>query len=169
LQIEAYDTSESPQVYWNGTANQNEEGTMSSDRYPIGSKALHNSLVREDAMLNVVQSATGTDFADALRIAMDEKACNARELARRAAVHMPQRSFDVAEIESFLGGRTLPMPGELDALAHALGVTPDFLLPGGNERSVIELTDLCDGYVKLKLSLRVPITAARVVRTLLGG
>ena len=114
-------------------------------------------------MLNVVQSATGTDFADALRIAMDEKACNAREL------HMPQRSFDVAEIESFLGGRTLPMPGELDALAHALGVTPDFLLPGGNERSVIELTDLCDGYVKLKLSLRVPITAARVVRTLLGG
>jgi transcriptional regulator with XRE-family HTH domain len=120
-------------------------------------------------VVNLVESAAETDFAAALRIAMHAKGCSARELARRVAVHMPQRSFDFAEIESYLAGRTLPMPGELDALARSLGVTPDFLLPGGDERSVIELTDRGDGYVKLKLSSRVPITKALLVRTLLGG
>jgi transcriptional regulator with XRE-family HTH domain len=123
----------------------------------------------EDVMVTLVEAAVETEFADALRIAMHAKGCNADELARRVAVHMPQRSFDFAEIKSYLAGRRLPMPGELDALARALGVTPDFLLPGGDERSMIELVDLGDGYVQLKLSCRVPITKAGAVRTLLEG
>jgi transcriptional regulator with XRE-family HTH domain len=106
-------------------------------------------------------------FARALRTAMAKKGLDALELSRRAAVHSPRKMFDAEDIRRYLAGRALPLPGELLALAQALGTAPDRLLEGGMDRAILELRKIGSGKVELRLSARVPLETARAIAGLL--
>ena len=99
---------------------------------------------------------------------MRAKRWNAIALARHAAVHMPTRIFDVAEIERYIAGAYLPLPGELIALAQALGTSPADLLEDGEERCVAELRLLGNGKAWLRLSARVSQQTGDAIRTLIA-
>lgn len=107
-------------------------------------------------------------FSVALRCAMRAKGWNAVALARHAAVHMPTRIFDVAEIEGYIAGAYLPLPGELIALAQALGTSPADLLEDGEERCVAELRFVGNGKAWLRLSARVSQQTGDAIRTLIA-
>ncbi|MCC2651918.1 MAG: hypothetical protein K0Q60_2081 [Microvirga sp.] len=97
---------------------------------------------------------------------MAKKGWDPLELSRRAAVHSRRKVFPVGDILRYLAGRALPMPGDLLALAQALGTAPDRLLEGGMDRAVLELRNIGSGKVELRLA-RVAVETARAIAGLL--
>src|SRR5918994_89907 len=71
-------------------------------------------------------------FAERLKAAIDRRGWSLSETARHtASVLGPDAKFGRANLSHYLYGRALPRARHLAALSHALGVSPDDLLPGG--------------------------------------
>ena len=71
------------------------------------------------------------EFGRRLQAAMLEAGWNQSELARRAAVHMPDGKFGRDLISDYINGRGLPQPLALSALAKAFGKDVEELRPVG--------------------------------------
>jgi transcriptional regulator with XRE-family HTH domain len=72
-------------------------------------------------------------FAKRLRRALDEKGWTAVQAAREAQRLVPDRTIKSAHLSHWLNGRVIPSPVYLQALSHALEVSPEELL--GEESS----------------------------------
>lgn len=68
-------------------------------------------------------------FARRVLNARIKKGWNQSELARQAALHMPDGRFGRDSIPKYEKATHLPYPVQLDALAKALGIPPAELLP----------------------------------------
>lgn len=68
-------------------------------------------------------------FARRVLNARIKKGWNQSELARQAALHMPDGRFGRDSISKYEKATHLPYPVQLDALAKALGIPPAELLP----------------------------------------
>lgn len=100
---------------------------------------------------------------------MVDRGWHQSELARRAATHMPNRKFGRDNISKYLAGVTLPSPLHLNAMAKALGMPPEELLPTKNgrllagnmdETSRLDLRTVDDKTVWLRLNQALPLDVA---------
>jgi transcriptional regulator with XRE-family HTH domain len=69
------------------------------------------------------------EFARRLQAAMLEKGWNQSELARQASLFVHGGRFGRDNISMYVRGLSLPTPAHLNAVAKALGKSPDDLLP----------------------------------------
>lgn len=71
------------------------------------------------------------EFANRLGRLLNEKGWNQSDLARAASLHLPKgEEFRRDNIHVYLNGTAVPRPKQLNAIAAALGVAPEDLLPG---------------------------------------
>ena len=116
-------------------------------------------------------------FAERLKAAIERRGWSLTETARQtASVLGTDAKFGRGNLSHYLHGRAMPRARHLAALSHALGVSPDDLLPGGGPSRVevisgtptgIHAQDQGDGTVLLEVSQRVPWqTAFEVMRLL---
>lgn len=109
-----------------------------------------------------------------LQRALAERGWSGAELARRAQMYTPKGSFGRDSVSKYLRERTLPNATHLSAMAQALGIEPDELLP--NTMAVrlasrpaaepsVSLETAKNGTAHLRVNERVPIDVAlEVVR-----
>lgn len=69
------------------------------------------------------------EFAARLNRLMIERGWNQSEVARQAALHMPDGKFGRDSVSGYVRARSLPGPIHLEALSKAFKVPPDELLP----------------------------------------
>lgn len=120
------------------------------------------------------------EFARRLQAAMVRKGWNQSELARRANEHLPKpakgqkrgKSLGRDSISHYMRGRMVPLPAYLEALAKALNVEPDELLPANGFAvnpvgSPFAVRGLADGRVSLHVNRTVRSeTAAKIMAIL---
>jgi transcriptional regulator with XRE-family HTH domain len=113
------------------------------------------------------------DFGRRLQSELIKRGWNQSELARQAALHTPDSKFGRDLISGYIRGRILPSPVHMQALAKALGKTPDELLPlpsGQMETaSPIQTTDLGNNRVALQIKQVVDWSIALQILQLLKG
>lgn len=118
------------------------------------------------------------DFGGRLQQAMVAKGWNQSELARRANERMPEgQKMGRDNVSGYIRGTTLPGPVKLKALADALGMTVEELLPqrgvpnaGNKTIPALDMRDLGDGNVWLRVNQAVPRNIAlRVMNLLMAG
>lgn len=114
-------------------------------------------------------------FARRLTAARVEKGWNQSELARRAAAHMHNKKFNRDNVSKYESG-TLPRPVHLNALAKALGMKADELLPSTGRLLTDDMTDTTpdltfrtvgEGMAWLRINQRLPVDAAMKIITIL--
>lgn len=106
---------------------------------------------------------------------MLEKQFDQTELARRAAQFMPRKVFGRDNVSKYLKGVTLPTPLYLSALARALGVQPEELLPSTTIRLATNMEDnprlalraIDENTAFLRINQEVPMAVALEILTLL--
>lgn len=115
------------------------------------------------------------DFAKRLQDAMFAKGWNQAELARRASAHTKGKRFGRDNVSNYMRARALPGPLHLAAMAKALGVKPDDLLPtrgvssADSDKPPFAVQTLEDGNVWLRVNQSVPPDVALKVMALLQG
>jgi len=72
------------------------------------------------------------EFGQRLRRLLVQKGMSQTDLARAAAQFTPDKSFGRDLVSSYIAGRYVPNPVNLEAMASALGVSADELLPQAN-------------------------------------
>jgi transcriptional regulator with XRE-family HTH domain len=72
------------------------------------------------------------EFGLRLRQILIQKGMSQTELARGAAKFTPDKSFGRDLVSSYISGRYIPNPINLAAMAKALNIAPDDLLPQSN-------------------------------------
>lgn len=103
------------------------------------------------------------DFAKRLRALRVEKGLRQSELARRVALQMPAKRFGRSLISKYELGDTLPSAIAAAALATALGVTVDDLLPefGIGEAMEpgmdVEIRSIDSETVQVRINERMPL------------
>jgi transcriptional regulator with XRE-family HTH domain len=117
-------------------------------------------------------------FAKRLRGALEEKGWTAGQAAREAQRLVPDRTIGSAHLSHWLNGRVIPSPVYLQALSHALEVSPEELLGEENSKSapaastngaarhtplpahrssgLVEVRDLDDGNAWMEIRQGVP-------------
>lgn len=75
-------------------------------------------------------------FGRRLQKALIAKGWNQSDLARHAAVHMPDNRFGRDNVSKYINGLTLPAPLQLSAISRALDVPADELLPENKGRAL---------------------------------
>lgn len=104
---------------------------------------------------------------------MIAKGWNQSELARRAARHMPSKEMSRDSVSKYCRARNLPGPVALSALARALGVTPEDILPAGRvvkaEHPPFSMQQISDGNFWLRVNQAVPMSVAVKIAALLRG
>lgn len=119
--------------------------------------------------------AVKAELAKRLQQAIVEKGWNQSELARRAAIHMPDKIFGRDNVSNYIRGASLPGPGHLKALARALGKDPLDLLPTRGMPSVedkvpaFDMRDVGGGQVWLRVNQAVSWDVATQIMGLLKG
>ena len=111
-------------------------------------------------------------FATNLKRAMIQKGWTQSELARRAAPYAPDKRMIRDNISKYMRGKVLPGPLHLQALAKALGVSPDDLLPirpGGAvvDHPTFSVQQMADGNVWLRINQAVPMVLALKIAAIL--
>lgn len=105
--------------------------------------------------------AVKTEFARRVQAAMVNKGWNQSELARRAALHMPDKKFGRDNVSNYIRGTSMPGPTHLNALARALGVQAKELVPARGMPSAddkappLDVKDLTDGRAWLRVNQAV--------------
>ena len=113
---------------------------------------------------------TKMEFAKRVYRLMLNKGWHAAELARQAGLER-------AAIGTYLHGKTFPSPTNLAALAKALGVTPEELLPNTVESAIdednpsfeIKASDNAPGLAWLRINRLVTMETATKIATLIGA
>lgn len=115
------------------------------------------------------------EFGIRLRQILVQKGMSQTELARAAAKHTPDRSFGRDLISSYISGRYIPNPINLAAMAKALDVTPDELLPQSNNlprrgesTPPLDLRVLGDDRASLRVNQVVSLSVALKVAQLIN-
>lgn len=91
-----------------------------------------------------------------------KKGWNQSEFARNAALHMPDKKFGRDSISKYEKGSNLPGPLHLLAMAQALGVEPDDLVPDSKAIALstpvtgFELRTVGDGTMFIRMNQAVP-------------
>lgn len=103
-----------------------------------------------------------------------EKGWNQSDLARQASRHLPEgKKFRRDNVSNYVTGRALPSPLSLDAMARALRMRPEDLLPerAATDRAPdtpIGLSDAGGGQANLRLDVRLPWDVALKVLDLVN-
>ncbi len=125
---------------------------------------------------NAPKDAVKVEFARRLQAAMVAKGWLQSELARNAEMHMPNKKrFGRDSISLYIRGRSLPGPLQLKALCAALDAKPEDLLPtrgvsiAGEAIPALDVRDLSDGNVWLRVNQAVPWSAAIKIMQLVKG
>ncbi len=119
--------------------------------------------------------AVKIEFAHRLQQAMIKKGWNQSELARQAQLHLPGGRLGRDNVSTYIRGSVLPGPNNLHALATALGVKVDDLLPSRGVPSAadksppLDYRDLGDGNVWLKINQAIPRRLALRIMNMLAG
>jgi transcriptional regulator with XRE-family HTH domain len=128
--------------------------------------------VHKDAPKDAVKAAFGTRLQDAA----NRKGWNQSELARQAQLHMPKgKRLARDNVSTYIRGKVLPGPMQLKALADALGMKVDDLLPSRGVPSAadksppLDYRDLGDGNVWLRINQALPRKLALRIMNLLAG
>lgn len=127
-----------------------------------GRGAAYKNLAPGDARLaELDKNHAKVIFAQRLQAAMDAKGWNQSDLAR-AAAKVLGRDLGRDNISNYVTAKHLPGSAVLKAVANALGCQPTDLLPARTVPSAaqvappIDVRDLGDGYVFLRINKRVP-------------
>lgn len=110
---------------------------------------------------NAPREVVGVEFARRLQKAMDEKGWNQSELARAATTQMVNGRITRDQVSKWINGHSLPGSARLDAVAKAVGMTKDDLLPtrgispAQGKMPPMDLRDLGDGQVWLRINQAV--------------
>lgn len=124
---------------------------------------------------NAPTSEAKAEFARRLQMAMTKKGLNQAELARRASVHLPNNQMIRDSVSKYVRGLTLPSPNFLNALCRVLGTKPDELVPTrgvstvGNENPPLDVRDIGDGMVWLKINQALEWPVALKIMEMLKG
>lgn len=119
------------------------------------------------------RSAVKVEFARRLQKKMLEKGWNQSELSRRAAAYAPDSRLGRYSVSCYIGGKSLPRPDHLNALAKALGVKPEDLLPtrgvptAETHNPPLDVKDIGEGKAWLRVSQEVDWGVALDVMKLL--
>lgn len=116
------------------------------------------------------------EFAERLQAAMVKKGWNQSELARQSTKFMPGgKDIGRDKVSNWIRALHMPGPIPLKALADALGVSSEYLIPArptpAAERATppLNVEDLGDGSVFLKINQRVQWPVAIKVLGLIKG
>lgn len=120
--------------------------------------------------------ALNQGFSRKLQAAMVARGWNQSDLARQAAIHMPDKKFGRDNVSKYLKGTTTPLPLHLNALSKALGMSPEDLLPDRGRILAIDMEDnpslamraAGEGTVFLRINQTVPTPTALKIVELLG-
>lgn len=114
------------------------------------------------------------EFARRIQKLMAEKGWNQSELARAASKFMPdKKEMGRFSISNYVRGNTIPRPDHLIALAQALNVKPQDLLPTrgvpgiGPAQSPAELEDIGNNRVRIRLQQETDWDTALTIMKLL--
>ncbi len=125
----------------------------------------------DGAPKNVVRK----EFAKRLQNAMLALDWSQSELARQAAKHSPNGRFGRDNVSAYVRGISLPGPLHLKALAKALRVTPESLLPHRGVPSVerenpaVDIRDAGQGKAWLRINQAVERQDALRIMQILKG
>lgn len=108
------------------------------------------------------------EFAKRLNRYMIERGLNQSDLARKAAQHTPKKILGRSLISKYLKGEVAPTPLYLHAIAKALNVEPEQLLPERSHPVQLPMEDTPEIALKaldgdtamLRINQRVPMDAA---------
>lgn len=147
-----------------------------------GSKTKRRLNVLSDAPTGALPPEAPKDahllaFARRLQKAMLQKGYSQSDLAREATKHMPE-GHEVRRdaVSKYISAKFFPDLVKRQALAKALGVDPDELIPPtnaipstGNMASLTNIRDMGDGTVWLRINEQVPWPTALKVLDMLKG
>lgn len=120
------------------------------------------------------RDAVKIDFANRLQKALIAKGINQSELARRASAQLPgKKTIGRDMVSHYIRGVALPRPAHLEALAKALGVKAEDLMPNApsaaDKAPSADMKQLEDGNVWLRINQGVPMTKGLIVLSILNG
>lgn len=134
----------------------------------------HNPKPTQFLAADAPRDAIKVDFASRLQARMVAKGLRQSDLARAAALHMPEdNKMGRDSISLYIRGRNLPSPTYLSALAKALDRKPEDLmptrgLPTAQEISpAMDVREMSDGNVWLRINQAVPWGTAIKIMSLL--
>ena len=123
----------------------------------------HNAAPSKEPLPPVAsREAVLSDFAKRLQEALRDKGWNQSELARQASKFMADEKFGRYNVSEYIRGKSIPSPHYLSAMAKALGVKPEALLPTQYLPSVdtklppLEVKDAGSGNAWLRVNQSVP-------------
>jgi transcriptional regulator with XRE-family HTH domain len=115
------------------------------------------------------------EFAHRIQHLMAKAGWNQADLARAASKHLP-RGVEMGRdsISYYVRGKAFPSAPRVNALAMALGVKPDDLVPTRGVKTAgdpsLEMRTMADGRVWLRVNKEVdPAVAAKIVTLLSRG
>lgn len=120
-----------------------------------------------------IRRTIAEDFGRRLQRHLLRKGWNQSDLARQASLHMPgNKKVGRDSVSHYVRGMNVPGPGVLAALAKALGVEPNELLPNmptlkEDRETPLDATDAGNGKANLRVNMVVdwPI-ASQVIQIL---
>jgi transcriptional regulator with XRE-family HTH domain len=122
------------------------------------------------------KEAVKAEFARRLQQAFTAKGWTQSELARQAENKLPKgHEFGRYNVSTYVRGKSLPGPVHLKALCDALGLKPEDLLPSrgvrqaGSDVPALDVRDMADGNVWLRINQAVPWPTALKIMELLKG
>jgi len=123
------------------------------------------------------KSAVLMEFARRLQKGMNAKGWNQSELCRRASELMPPDggTVDRALVSKYINSKALPGPVRLEAIAKALDMAPDELLPtrgitaASEKTPELDVRDVGDGRVWLRVNQAVDWAKALKIMAILKG
>lgn len=130
-----------------------------------------------DVPMGAPTDVVHVEFASRLQRAITAKGWNQSDLARRAQEHMPDgQKMGRDNVSGYIRGTTLPGPIKLKAMADALGVAPEELLPqrgvpnaGNKALPAFDMRAIGDGNVWLRINQAVPqAVGLKIMQLLLG-
>jgi len=113
------------------------------------------------------------EFGNKLQQLLVEKNWNQSDLARAARKFMPDKKFTRDNVSRYVRGLSFPLPLRLNALAKALGVSPEDLRPkgipgAGMKNPPREYRQLEGGMAWLTINQAVPDELALKILSMLG-
>lgn len=117
-------------------------------------------------MAAIDRDAALRDFARRLESFMVKKGWNQSELARQAALHMPDGKLGRDNISSYCGARSFPGPIILNALCQALSCEPEELIPTKGDtlprpsEAELDIRSTPDGEAVVHINRKLPWSKA---------
>lgn len=120
------------------------------------------------------REAVTAAFASRLQKAILAKGWTQSQLAREAQKHIVSGEIRRDNISHYIRGIALPRPDKLEAMARALGVKPEDLLPRGapsaaDKAPSLDARDLGDGNAWLRVNQAVSWDVAVQILKMLRG